>query len=122
MCHVCSEPAGSKRHIKDLLRAPLPFKQKKNAVVYISNNCHTLSGRQDIVQAIMALNDADVPVHAWGACDNNINASIHRNKVHLMSGYKFCIAMESALSKVGVKATCKAGQCPCMGHVTTQLF
>ena len=82
-------------HIQDFGRPLVPFAAKKNAVVYIQSNCGAQSGRDDILNAAMALG---VAVEARGACLNNAPL-VDRNvgKGEAMKEYLFCATMENSV-------------------------
>lgn len=85
------------------MKAPLPFAEKTDAIIYMNRNCETHSGRADIMRAIMGIASADMRVHSWGGCDHNMNAAGQVfNKIEKFRGYKFCVAMENTQRKVSV--------------------
>ncbi|KAG2486258.1 hypothetical protein HYH03_015082 [Edaphochlamys debaryana] len=89
----------NKEQVKNLFREPMPFDQKKTALVYVNSNCGAKSGRSEIMRQVMALNDPNVPTHSWGNCDRNQQVTGNFNKVELIHGYKFCVAMENSITK-----------------------
>ena len=90
---------------------PPPFEARQDAVVYVNSNCGAHSGRDKAVQRLMKL--GNVPVHSYGACLRNRDfpsSTVPANedaaarkqrmtseKLQLMKGYKFCIAMDNAV-------------------------
>jgi len=77
----------------------MPFKEKLNAILYISSNCKTNSHRQDLVPqpAAAAAAESSLQLHSYGECDRNMGvkelqelAAIGVTK--LGRRYKFCLA------------------------------
>lgn len=123
VCNACSlqvvSHAGVKPHIDDLFTPAKPYGEKKNGIAYVNSNCGALSGRTEIMRSIMNLNDSVVPVHSYGRCDRNMDVPGDFNKVELIHGYKFCVAMENSITKVSYgmrvpasKTECQACCCP----------
>jgi alpha-1,3-fucosyltransferase 10 len=80
-----------------LLQEPIPFDKKANAVAYINSNCHTPSGRADIVRALLKMKHSSVKIKSFGKCDTN-SQHVSNNKIEVFKTHKFCIAMENSLS------------------------
>lgn len=87
------------KELPRLFNAPRPFASKKTAIVYVNSNCAARSGRSDIMRQVMALKSSAVPTESWGNCDRNVDAPGSFDKVELIKGYKFCVAMENSITK-----------------------
>ncbi|EFJ51821.1 hypothetical protein VOLCADRAFT_103312 [Volvox carteri f. nagariensis] len=88
------------QQVANLFRPPLPFEEKKTALVYVNSNCGAKSGRSEIMRAVIGLRNPIVPTHSWGHCDRNMPVKDNNfNKVELIHGYKFCVAMENSITK-----------------------
>jgi hypothetical protein len=46
----------------------VPLANKKNAIVWIANNCDSLNGREKYIEALMK----HYPVHSYGSCLRNM--------------------------------------------------
>ncbi|PNH04227.1 putative fucosyltransferase-like protein, partial [Tetrabaena socialis] len=90
---------GRAAQIHALFKPPVPFDQKKTALAYINSNCGAKSGRSDIMRKVIALKNPIVPTESWGHCDRNMKVAGAFNKVELIHGYKFCVAMENSITK-----------------------
>ncbi|GLI70403.1 hypothetical protein VaNZ11_015123 [Volvox africanus] len=88
------------QQVAALFKPPVPFEKKKSALVYVNSNCGAKSGRSEIMREVMGLNNKAVPTHSWGHCDRNMEVKDHSfDKVELIRGYKFCVAMENSITK-----------------------
>jgi hypothetical protein len=87
------------RLLPTLLRAPVPFEEKLDAVAYVNSNCETLSPRAEIMRGLMRLvsNSTRVKVLSYGKCDNN--TPMPGPKQELIARHKFCVAMENSITK-----------------------
>lgn len=84
-------------------KSVVPFQEKRNAIVYLSNNCDAKSGRVQVLRELQQLlkdKNSSLQVHSYGQCDRNVDAAAlnafqagsHPNdKVELFSHYKFCV-------------------------------
>ncbi|PNW69860.1 hypothetical protein CHLRE_18g749697v5 [Chlamydomonas reinhardtii] len=89
----------NEKQVHALFKAPVSFEQKKTALVYVNSNCGAKSGRSDIMRRVIALKDQEVPTHSWGNCDRNMEVTGSFDKMELIRGYKFCVAMENSITK-----------------------
>jgi len=87
--------SGDKEHL--LMQEALEFEKKKPALAYINSNCDAPSGRAKIMREVMEIGST-LQVDSYGACDNNMGSS-SIDKVSVMAGYMFCVAMENSISK-----------------------
>ncbi|KAI9271456.1 hypothetical protein BY458DRAFT_533498 [Sporodiniella umbellata] len=81
----------------DVVNRPLPrdfmlTKKKESPVLWIARNCMATSGRQKYVRELMK----HVTVHSYGSCENNQDFPDDKNRLELMSEYKFYLAIENA--------------------------
>lgn len=89
----------NKHQVGALFTPPKPFEEKKTGLAYVNSNCAAKSGRSDIMKQVIAKATAELPVHSYGRCDNNMNLGHDFDKTELIAGYKFCVAMENSISK-----------------------
>eukprot|EP00197_Chlamydomonas_leiostraca_P015377 CAMPEP_0202862428 /NCGR_PEP_ID=MMETSP1391-20130828/3471_1 /ASSEMBLY_ACC=CAM_ASM_000867 /TAXON_ID=1034604 /ORGANISM="Chlamydomonas leiostraca, Strain SAG 11-49" /LENGTH=221 /DNA_ID=CAMNT_0049541965 /DNA_START=364 /DNA_END=1026 /DNA_ORIENTATION=+ len=89
-------------HVDELFHPPVPFVEKKPGIVYINSNCATLSNRAQLMKQLMGIRGF-LPVHSFGQCDNNMPGSKpgrnFREKIKIMRGYLFCVAMENSIAQ-----------------------
>ncbi|GFR51153.1 hypothetical protein Agub_g13508 [Astrephomene gubernaculifera] len=85
--------------LSKIMKPAKPFEEKKTALVYVNSNCGAKSGRSDIMRQVLGLNHPTIPTHSYGNCDRNMEVNGHFDKVELISGYKFCVAMENSITK-----------------------
>ena len=85
--------------IMDVVNRPLPMdfmtrqkKKHKAPIVWIARNCGATSGRQYYVEQLMKYIDID----SYGDCLNNQKFPEGKDRMQLMSEYKFYLAIENA--------------------------
>ncbi|GLC36243.1 hypothetical protein PLESTB_001364700 [Pleodorina starrii] len=88
------------QQVAALFKPPRSFEEKKTALAYVNSNCGAKSGRSEIMKKVIGMKNQIVPTHSWGHCDRNMPVSDHSfDKVELIRGYKFCVAMENSITK-----------------------
>ncbi|CAO3672251.1 unnamed protein product [Rhizopus stolonifer] len=83
--------------IMDVANRPLPknfmkTKKKGSPILWIARNCMATSGRQKYVNELMK----HINVHSYGSCENNMEFPEGKERLELMSEYKFYLAIENA--------------------------
>ena len=83
-------------HLERMFEEPVPFAQKKDAIVYLQSNCGALSNRDDVVRGLM---DRNITVESRGRCLNNAPPiPFNESKVEAFKHYKFCACMDNSVS------------------------
>ncbi|GBF98653.1 galactoside 3-L-fucosyltransferase [Raphidocelis subcapitata] len=90
-----------------LLRPPLPFAEKLDALAVVVSNCQgegAFSGRARVLREVARLAEARgarVRVLSYGRCDTNapFPPELGGDKVALLARHKFCCAMENSIAQ-----------------------
>eukprot|EP00775_Hariotina_reticulata_P001602 gene1602-1942_t len=88
-------------------QAPVPFKEKKDAILYVNSNCNPKSQRREIMvklQELLIQTSSRLQLHSFGACDRNmgekdLQALKEAGKHNFSKPYKFCVAMENSIEQ-----------------------
>lgn len=81
-------------HVAAIARPLLPFKEKRDEVIFIASNCLTHTFRDEILRLVSTMG---VVLHSRGGCLNNMpSLSLADDKWEVMRVYKICVAIENS--------------------------
>jgi len=93
-----SKTAPLSLHPSHLRPSLHPSHLRENAIAYVSSNCDTHTGRDELVKQVAdLLKPHGIPLHSFGACLNNMPRTARsESKIDTLRRYKFCVAIENS--------------------------
>lgn len=90
-------PSLREDHLQAFTEPVVPFEQKKDAIIFLQNNCASRSGREEFVHSLIA---ANFTVDRVGKCLNNapMLGKGQNSKHDAFAQYKFCLTFENSVT------------------------